>query len=174
MMPVGQFKIRRNPATGRIEKIPEEEQQALVAEATARESPQEDPFIAERREAPVAEEPVRIPPVLPQEAAPPEAAAEEEPGVGAAEVGGIGAGIGGLLGGPPGAAAGAAIGGAVGFLASKVAQPTSRPIGTLEGGTGTQQSDRTLLELLAVTKEVARIGTPIKGAIKTVAAGSRI
>ncbi len=73
-------------------------------------------------------------------------------------------------------AAGAAVGAVGGFLASRLTSGPS-PIGTLEGSGSAQTlgaGNRDLADLLAVTKEIARAGTPIKDAIVTKAQGSRM
>ncbi len=155
MMPVGQFKTRRNPETGRVESIPPEE--AAQLEAEARLTDADASFLQQHREEEPAEE------------APIEEEAAEAEGAGAetTAAGGF-AGLG--IGGPMGAAAGTA----AGFLLAQATKSRPSPIGTLEGGRATAPSDRTLQELLDVTKTIARLGTPIKGEVTTKAAGSRL
>lgn len=80
----------------------------------------------------------------------------------------------GAIGGPKGMAAGAAIGAGAAWIASQ-AKPA--PIGTLEGGRVTAEKDesmRLLQALLDVQTKIARVGTPIKDEIRTIAAGSRM
>ncbi len=73
-----------------------------------------------------------------------------------------------VIGGPVGAAVGAG----AAFLASKASQ--QRPIGApLKGGVSTE-GNSDLADLLAVTKQIARAGTPIKNAVVTKALGSRM
>ncbi len=102
----------------------------------------------------------------------PEAAAAAEP-VGESGVAGAatGAAIGLGVGGP----VGAAVGLAAGFITSKLVEASTAPIGSPEGGRATTQgSGDDIRELLAVTKQIQRAGTPIKGAVKTNATGTRI
>jgi len=88
--------------------------------------------------------------------------------VGAAQTG---AKAGGILGGP----VGAVVGGAAGFLAAQIKSKPS-PIGSLEGGAvqGEDSASRGIQELIAIQKGIARVGSPIKDAITTQAAGSRM
>ncbi len=95
---------------------------------------------------------------------------EQEGSSGATEAT-AGAALGFAAGGP----AGAAVGAAAGFLLSKITQTRPSPIGTLSGSGAVQDSgNRDLADLLAVTKQIARAGTPIKNAILTKAIGTRI
>jgi len=90
--------------------------------------------------------------------------------------------------GTAGSAAGAAVGGPVGgfaggaaavFLAQQAGKAlerdTNRPVGSLEGN-GNQADDTTQLlrSLLEVQQGIARVGAPIKDAVTTTAADSRI
>ncbi len=166
-MPIGQFKTRRNEETGRVESIPEEERQDLLTEAgvpelpaAAEPPPLPDPFITAAKES-MQGEPV------PGEAEP----TEEEGPAGGGVLGKVGRVAGSVVGGP----AGAALGGAAGFLLGQAIQKKPTPIGTLEGRNVAQTDDSdTLRQLLAVQQKIARAGTPIKDAIQTQAAGSRL
>ncbi len=102
----------------------------------------------------------------------PEAAEAAEP-IGEGGVKGAAAGTtaGFAVGGP----VGAAVGLAAGFITSKLIQASKAPIGSPEGGRATTQgSGDDIRELLAVTKQIARAGTPIKNAPRTQATGSRM
>ncbi len=168
-MPIGQFKTRRKEETGRVESIPEEERQDLLTEAGVPElpgaqppplPPAPDPFITAAKES-MQGEPV------PGEAEP----TEEEGPAGGGVLGKVGRVAGAAIGGAPGAA----VGGAAGFLLGAAIQKKPTPIGTLEGGSVTQEDNSdTLRQLLAVQQKIARAGTPIKDAIQTQAAGSRL
>ena len=83
-----------------------------------------------------------------------------------------GGAAGGLLG-PAGAAVGAAVGAGAGFIASQSFKKS--PIGSLEGTGQTGGGDQDVLrQLLAVQRGIARVGSPIKGAITTTSAGARL
>ncbi len=153
----GQHKTRRNPTTGRIESIPEDDPQRTPPLPAAEPPPlppaEEAPFIREFREEEAEPE---------VQAAPP----EKEGG------GATGAIQGAMLGGRAGPI-GAAVGAATGFL---LGQSSPKPIGTLEGGSVQDRDDdtkQTLQAMLALQQQVARVGTPIKDQVTTQAAGSR-
>ncbi len=173
----GQSKTRRNPDTGRIERIPEAEQGALraAAEGIAPPPPAARPGAITQRDMDFqAENGGQEPPPLPQQGPPvqppplpPQAPPVQPPPLPPAEEGSSGLGeavqgarTGGRFGGVPGAVAGAA----VGFVAGKKQRP--QVIGTPEGAV-TGSGDDTLRELLEVQKQIARTGSPIKGAITT-------
>ena len=107
---------------------------------------------------------------------PPLPPAEEEEDAGIGEAIGAaqtGAKAGGMLGGPLGAVAG----GAAGFLLSQViGSQRDAPIGSLEGSGGTMRNEAgdTLQAMLALQQRVARVGTPVKDAVTTQAAGSKM
>lgn len=163
----GQFKTRRNPDTGRLEKVPVEEQAELQQEA-ARQVPLADP--QEARDAEFMEQAkggMEPPGEAPAQLDEP----QEETGV--EEVAeGVGAKAGGAAFGPVGAAVGGA---AAAFITQKLMAGANRPIGApASGGTVQGQEGRDIADLLAVTQEIARAGTPIRDAITTTAAGSRL
>ncbi len=155
-----QFTTRRNPDTGRIEKIPEAEQEApLLTDPEPETNPQQDAADAAFMARHVDDAP---------EEAPDSGEPMEAPESGAAD-----AVQGAAMGARVAGVAGAAVGAVGGFLASKLAKPS--PIGTLEGPAGAQEtSGSDLAELLAVTKQIARVGTPLKNAVNTKAQGSRM
>ncbi len=179
-----QFKIRRNETTGRIESVPEEEQATLRAEHEAV-KPAKRPgaltqtdrdFIAANTEqepptlspAPPLPEPTRRPAIVGQAIPEPPAV----PGAATAEAAATGAAAGGVVGG----AGAAAI-----FLAtqavSTAASKKGDPIGTLTGGqsaTSEDEATRTLRELLSVQQQIQREGSPVKGAVETIAKDSII
>ena len=163
----GQFKTRRNPDTGRLERIPEEERLELMREAAAAvpaADPRPEPTEQDQRDAEFLDEA--------RAEVPPEAEPVPEIDTGAeeaAETAGQAAGA--AVGGKAGAAVGGA---AAAFLASKLTQRQPSPIGTLEGGAPSRTGNDDLAELLRVTKEIARAGTPIKNAITTTATDSRL
>ena len=155
----GQRKTRRNPDTGRLEKILPGDPDATppLPEGPPPLPEAEDPFIKEFREK-------GEPPPLPPDVVP-DTGAEEQEAVGAA-IGGASAGA------RVAGAAGAVAGGVGAFLLS---QSRPEPIGSLEGAGATQADAGTeIKELLAVTKQYARQGLPIKDKVKTVAANSRM
>jgi len=157
-MATPQFTTRRG-AGGRLETIPEAEQAELRAAWEAKQAkPTAADFIQQG-----PEEVSPLPEPSPQPAPPQQEGGDEETAAAAS-------GIGGLIGGP----AGAVVGGIAGFAASKLTQPSNRPIGTLEGTSVRQGGDDTLRQLLEVQREIARIGSPIKGAVDTVASNSRL
>ena len=174
----GQYKTRRNPDTGRLEKVPEAEQGSLRAadEGIAPPPPavtvtqQDADFVnagSEPPPLPDAAEPPPLPPKAPPVQPPPLPPAEEEE-----EDSGAGGAAQGAMMGSKAGPWGAVIGGAVGFAAGRKGKPA--PIGTPEGGAVAGQSDDTLRELLAVQQGIARMGSPIKDAITTNAATSRM
>ena len=172
-MLVGQFKTRRG-AGGRLEKIPEAEQGELRAAAAGAPPLPPSDFIEQHRAQgappvvppPLPSAPVTPPPLPPAPAAPPAPVQTEEAGVSGA--------VAGAQQGTRFGLAGAAIGGIAGFLASESQKPQA--IGSFEGGTTTQSDESVghLRDLLAVTKQTARLGLPVKGAITTNAKGSRL
>ena len=165
----GQYKTRRNPDTGRIEKIPEEERAAMI-EADEEQAARDKLFLASAEPEPEEAEEADIaipggaigkaPDLPPKEEAAKEAAASAARGAAT-----------GSMFGPMGVAAGAAIG--VGAAAVRSEMKKHQYAGSLEVGQGTTEN-RDLNELLAVTKQIARIGTPIKNTIITQPAGSRM
>lgn len=178
----GQFNTRRNPDTGRLEKIPEDESTELQAAAgSASGVTQEDTdFMARNAES----EPPPPPPVQPLPIAVGDAegeaigeAAEAASTVGSATATGAGLGsslgpLGTLIGAAGGAAAGV-VGAGLGFVAGS---QRDKPIASLEGGSagGNDETAATLKALLDVQRGIARVGAPIKNFVKTTAAGSRM
>jgi hypothetical protein len=169
----GQFKTRRNPDTGRLESIPEEERAALIA-ATPPELPEEGRgFVETQRAMMDGEEPPPLPPEPAPTPAAPDGEEEAAEAVGAAVEGAAtGASVGSAFG-PVGTGVGAAVGAAAGFVTSL---QRDKPVGTLSGGAATSRDDseRTLRELLRVQQGIAKAGAPIKDAITTKATGSRM
>lgn len=110
------------------------------------------------------------PPPLPPQDAEPEETSSLGSTIGAAQTG---AKAGGRFGGPLGAVAG----GAAGFLLSQlVGSQRDAPVGSLEGSGGTVQNEAntTLQAMLELQQRVARVGTPVKDAVTTQAAGSKM
>jgi hypothetical protein len=92
----------------------------------------------------------------------------------AASGAGTGAAIGSVI---PGV--GTAVGAGVGFLLGAASgTQRNKPIGSLEGtsgqGTGGEDAAKTMRALLAVQQKIARLGTPVKDAVITQGAGSRL
>lgn len=176
----GQFKIRRNAETGRIESIPEAEQGALRAAAQGIEPPSPAAGTVTQQDIDFVDGPGGLmqseagaPPVQPPPL-PPKAPPVQPPVIPVAETAEAataGAATAGVAGGA-GAAAILLATQAVSTAASKKGDP----IGTLEGKTVTQTDEgtRTLQELLNVTKQIEREGSPIKGAVSTIAQESKI
>jgi len=180
----GQYNTIRDEATGKLRKTTPEEVERFKFSDITPPPPAAKPgaltqadvdFVqANNQEAEPPPLPSAAPPPLPPKAPPvqppplPPAAPdtqEEDTGAGAAA---SGASVGRVLG-PAGMVAGAA----VGYAASQ--SLTKSPIGSLEGrgqmGGGDQD---TLKQLLFVQQQAFRIGTPIKGAVATNPANSRM
>ncbi len=178
----GQFKIRRNPDTGRIESIPEAEQGALRAAAEGIESPspaagsvtqQDVDFVGQGSTPEPPTEPGAEPPPLPPQAPPVQPPPIQQPDQDFTGQGGAAGASAGSILGPAGAVAGAAIGTGLGFAASQSFKKS--PIGSLEGSGQTGGGDQDVLrQLLEVQRGIARVGSPIKGAITTRSAGARL
>jgi hypothetical protein len=179
----GQFKTRRG-ASGRLERVPEEDQETLKQEAGVLppDLPEDRPgaltqadvdFVdANRDQGGEAVEPPPIPPVdvQPQQLAPDDTQGEQPgPGDVVGDVAG-GAVKGARLGGLPGAVVGAG----VGFLAGRSGKRSR--VGSLEGPGGSTQDETASImkQLLAVQQGIARVGSPIKDAVTTNAIGSRM
>ena len=160
----GQYNTIRDEATGKLRKTTPEEVERFKFSDITPPPPAAKPgaltqadvdFVqANNQEA----EPPPLPPAAPD-------TQEEDTGAGAAA---SGTSVGRVLG-PAGMVAGAA----VGYAASQ--SLTKSPIGSLEGrgqmGSGDQD---TLKQLLFVQQQIARIGSPIKGAVATNPANSRM
>jgi hypothetical protein len=88
----------------------------------------------------------------------------------------VAAAVEGAVAGAAAGPGGAVLGGAAGFLISKATSQQPRPIGTLEGTATTTRDDsgQVLKDMLALQQQVARIGTPVKDAVITTPAGSRM
>jgi len=141
-------------------------------------------FLEEHAEPPLLPEQAQPPPLpqadrdsafLAQHAEPPPLPPQVEPELGELAGAAGGAMSGAMAGrafGPVGMAAGAVGGAAASWLISQANKP--RPIGTLAGGPVQQQGDDTLRQLLDVTKQMARLGMPVKDAVLTKALGSRM
>ena len=157
-MPAGQFKTRRNPETGQLESIPEPESARLEASAAVAES--DAAFLQDFMDRDTED------PLPPDEA---EEMPDVDPGVDKAVAGAV---AGAKVGGVPGAV----LGGAVGFLLAQAQKTRPRPIGTLEGGQVSGEDDigRNIRTLLDVQQRIAKIGTPIKDAVTTQPANSRL
>lgn len=178
----GQFNTRRNPDTGRLEKVPEAERGALQAAAQGITPPppaagsvtqQDVDFVNGGQEPPPLPEatPGQEPPPLPPigDAFDREKAEAARPSTLAASgVASAGVSAGRILG-----PAAAAVGAGLSFAASQSLKQA--PVGSLEGGGQTGGGDREVLrQLLAVQRGIARVGSPIKDAITTKSAGSRL
>ena len=174
-MAIGQFKTRRNPDTGQIEKVPEAEQ-STPPQADEGQPPQPEmsQFISDFLTSGDAGEgppdPERRPPVI-QPATPGQGGRPKSPPI-PPPPGGSFTGLGKLAGKatPIGVAATA-----VKTAISAVAPPEPGLIGAPSGGKAKQgDEDTTLLkQLLAVQEQAFRLGTPVKGAVTTTAANSR-
>ena len=158
----GQHKTRRNPDTGRLEKILPGDPDATPPLPAAEPPPLPaiGDFIKEgtTQEAALEPEPV----------APPEGAAE------ATVKGGVAGAQSGRIGGPAGMAAGAVIGAGAGFLLSQVQQ--SSVVGTLEGESGTAGGEeiQALKTLVELQQKLASTGMQVKESITTTAVGSKV
>ncbi len=177
----GQFATRRG-AGGRLEKVPEAEQGALQAASEGITPPaggsvtQEDiAFVdgpgglMQSQEGPPPVQPPPLPPKsTPAQPPPlPPAAPQEESGVADAAKSVIG---GAVTGGVAGATAAAGL-----LLANKAAENQATKVSSLEGAkSGQSDGGQTLKDLLSVTQQIARFGSPIKGAVTTNPANSRI
>ena len=182
--PVGQFKTRRGPL-GRIEKIPEAEQAGLIAGATAGKAPPvdpEDPFLTAFREkfqappaAPPAAGVAAVATVAPKSAA--ATMAGQAVPKAAAAAGAAPAAAGGLL---AAATSPAGVGAATAYLAGKAIlghEFKTHPVGVPGAGPGRSdggESERLLQSLVSIQKQIARVGSPVKGAVATVASDSRL
>lgn len=110
------------------------------------------------------------PPPLPPAAEPPPLSPESQP----AGESSMAAAVGGASQGKGFGPAGMAVGAVAGFLAAEAQKPQA--IGSFEGGTVRQEDEsiRQLKDLVAITRQTAALGLPVKDAITTNATNSRI
>jgi len=176
----GQFTTRRNPDTGRIERIPEAEQGALRAAAEGIAPPpgavtQRDMDFVNAGEGPPPlpgvsqSEPPPLPPQAPPVQPPPLPEDEDTESAAGRAAGTIASGS---LGGPIAAGA-AALTAGVSFAANQSLRKA--PIGSFEGSGQTGGGDQEVLQqLLAVQRGIARVGAPVKNLVQTNPNGSRL
>ncbi len=180
-MPEGQINTIRDEATGQLRTTTAEEKERFgfsnitpPPPAAGAVTQRDVDFVGQGSEVeppplPPAEpgaQPPPLPPQAPPVQPPPLPPAQPQEAGGQVESAIAGAEAGSRFG-----PAGALLGVGAGLAAGKLSEPS--PIGTLEGGASRDDSN-TLRELLAVQQQIARTGSPIKDAITTNPAGSRM